>query len=294
MALAYEPGATLQTGRYLIRALISENPATATRVYRAEQCRQGWRQRWQEHRAVVIKVTCPEAQQPIARELAYGEAVHERLMLLHAAARHRLISRALDLFTEHGFVHLVKESVSGSTLEDLLTLDHGWAPPWPEERACTLGLQIADLLRALHAGRMHLLVRDLKPSNLMVVPSGEVTVIDLGVSCLLEAGERVPAWLCGRYSRGYAALEQRVAAGYEDERTDLYALGMILRRVATAWDPLSTVDAHFPAPAEPIAQLSPQFTAFLSALLQKVRSQRPRSAEVVYQELEVCLHSVRT
>src|SRR6185503_20065470 len=88
--------------------------------------------------------------------------------------------------------------------------------------------QVLAALDAAHAaGIIH---RDVKPSNIVLQPSGSVKLVDFGVARLVDmevtrTGENVgtPAYMAPEQIRG----------GAIDGRTDLYALGATLYELVT-------------------------------------------------------------
>lgn len=84
--------------------------------------------------------------------------------------------------------------------------------------------RICDAISFAHArGLVH---RDLKPSNIMVGEHGQVLVLDWGLAH--AEGESA----AGGGTEGYMAPEQRTSAW--DVRSDVFALGAILRDLATS------------------------------------------------------------
>ena len=96
-------------------------------------------------------------------------------------------------------------------------------------------LRIAgEMARALaHAHAQDVLHRDLKPSNVMVTPTGRVTLLDFGLAQARGAAKitRTGAQLGSLH---YMAPEQvRGLASAIDERTDVYAIGVVLYELLT-------------------------------------------------------------
>lgn len=93
--------------------------------------------------------------------------------------------------------------------------------PWPELKP--RALQLLEILARVHlSGLIH---RDLKPQNILVDEDGRCTLLDLGIVAGRALHHSDPAFA---FTPHYAAPEQRVRGGATDERTDLYAFGVLL------------------------------------------------------------------
>jgi len=127
---------------------------------------------------------------------------------------------------EHG-PWLVFELLRGLTLAQRLE-----AGPMPGRDALRVVLDVARALSRAHAeGVVH---RDLTPGNVFLCEGGRVKVLDFGLAHAFgrrKVDGGTPAWM---------APEQRRGAP-EDERTDVYALGLLLFRLLG--DRLPTPDA---------------------------------------------------
>ena len=112
--------------------------------------------------------------------------------------------------------------------------------------------RVCEAVAFAHArGVIH---RDLKPENIMVGSYGEVMVMDFGLAAMTEGwrGPSGPAASEGVVAgtRGFMAPEQ--AAGEAiDERTDVYALGMVLGELVAmdAPKPLKSIAAAATVPS---------------------------------------------
>ncbi len=177
-----------------------------------------------------------------------------------------------------GRVYYVMKLVRGERLDE-------YAARAPLASLLRLFLRICETVDFAHAnGVIH---RDLKPSNIMVGPFGEVLVLDWGIAKLTEtADDQAESGLPSTPEEewrtadgavigtpGFMAPEQ--AAGQSalvDPRTDVYALGGILRSLLTDPPrPLAAIQsralATLPTERYPSAKaLADEVARFLDAL----------------------------
>jgi len=196
--------------------------------------------------------------------LAQGPDRLRALKVLHASVvgnvqqrarlrrEYRLMSRishpgivdvlGFDEDPEHG-PYVVMEFIRG---EDLAAVaERG---PLPPDRVGEIGEGILSALAAAHGqGVIH---RDIKPSNVLLDEQGHPRLIDFGVALAAEL-TRATRTVEAVGTLAYAAPEQ-IAGEAVDERSDIYAVGMTLRRLALG----------FPGPTDP-AQLPSGLCAVL-------------------------------
>ena len=134
----------------------------------------------------------------------------------------------------------------------------------PPEEWLAATIQVCRALEFLHSrGYVH---GDIKPSNILVLPGGQVKLVDLGLASEIRArgsGEirGTPAYLAPECFRG----------GTVDGRADLYALGVMLYEQATgrppfrAGSPRGWMKCHCtdPAPPFPPGGSTPPFVEHL-------------------------------
>src|SRR5262249_4013295 len=137
---------------------------------------------------------------------------------------------------------LVLEYVEGISLAELVRA----RGPLPVAEACSYARQAA--LGLQHAHEQGMVHRDIKPHNLMVTPSGQVTILDFGLARLARAPEDAPpetavaaAPLPGpgavMGTADYIAPEQAADPRSTDTRADIYSLGCTLYHLITGLPP---------------------------------------------------------
>lgn len=136
---------------------------------------------------------------------------------------------------EDSFI-IVMDYIEGNSLQDLLDTD-GAQPP---ERVIRWARQLCDVLCYLHSRRPPIIYRDMKPSNIMLRPTGDVTLIDFGTAREFKNTRKEDTTCLG--TRGYAAPEQFGGRGQTDARTDIYNLGATLHHLVTGY---SQADTNF-------------------------------------------------
>ncbi len=131
------------------------------------------------------------------------------------------------------FIHqpyIVMERIDGPSLRPLLD-----QPPLPFDEIASIGHRVAFALHELH--KQHLVHLDVKPSNIMLRPSGEAVLVDFGLS----RHERLPDLLEEEFSlpmgTGPYMSPEQVQFIRNDPRSDLFALGVILYHLTTGERP---------------------------------------------------------
>ena len=150
------------------------------------------------------------------------------------------------------------------------------------DRVYASALQLASAVHALHkAGIVH---RDVKPSNVLVEPSGRVVLVDFGLARPLASDPRTHTGLDAVGTPAYMAPEQATSAEIT-EAADWYAVGVMLFEALTGRLPFEgkalEIIAHkqardAPRVADLIASARPELEALASALLSRDPAGRPR------------------
>ncbi|PSQ99693.1 MAG: hypothetical protein BRD48_03455 [Bacteroidetes bacterium QS_9_68_14] len=193
-------------------------------------------------------------------------------------------------------VYIVMEYVEGRPLGAYLD-EHG---PLPPGEAVALFLPV---LRAVgHAHEAGVLHRDLKPSNL-IVPAGftpgegpPVKITDFGLAKIRSADTQLTAPGETSGTAGYMAPEQVEGLREADERSDLFALGMMLYEALAGRPPFDRDQTTFAVqrhvveePFKPPVAFAPGVPGGLSAAVMKALakdpSERAQSADVLHAAL---------
>ncbi|MBE9079251.1 protein kinase [Romeria aff. gracilis LEGE 07310] len=184
-----------------------------------------------------------------------------------------------------GQVHcLVMEKVAGHTLEQWLK-EHG---PISESLAVEWLGQMGEILHQIHTqGLFH---RDIKLSNMMLRPQGQLVLIDFGtvrpVTNTYLAKIAVAQEVTSVVSPGYTPLEQ--INGKAVPQSDFYALGRSIVHLLTGQHPVGlpeddqTGELGWQPSAPP---LSPRLAQLIDQLIAPFPRQRPLSAQAILQQL---------
>jgi hypothetical protein len=128
-----------------------------------------------------------------------------------------------------GTTNIVMELIEAPTLSDIVRQ----SGPLPQDAVASLAAQLLSALESAHAaGVVH---RDVKPSNVMVLPNGRVKLTDFGIAQSLDDPRLTTSGvLIG--SPTYMAPE-RIQGAEADAKSDLWALGAVLFFAVEGYSP---------------------------------------------------------
>ena len=143
--------------------------------------------------------------------------------------QHPLIPRLYDFFEEDGKHFIVEEYVEGKCLEKVIKSN----PNQMESQQVLRFLSdTLDLLITLHNQDPPIIVRDIKPGNIIIDSNGNPHIIDFTIAREHTPGKSDTVRMG---SPGYAPPEQY--KGSTDPRSDIYALGATAYQMITRFDP---------------------------------------------------------
>jgi serine/threonine protein kinase/Flp pilus assembly protein TadD len=218
------------------------------------------------------------------------------------------IAALLFPFQERGRFYFVMEFVPGRSLEKMLEDNKG---PLPEDQVIKWAMQVCEALSYIHSRTPPIILRDLKPGNIMITPEGEVQLIDFGIARRFDPNKRTNTENLGTIS--YASPEHLgsiTAPGQKrsaqnpgqlvqtDARSDIYSLGATIYHLLTNYepDPIQT-----PAPGSILAknprlrtiQVGNKIVCPIEQVIIKAMQQNPaqrfQNAEAMRMALQNCL-----
>src|SRR5260370_14275162 len=161
--------------------------------------------------------------------------------------KHPHIPSFLLSYQERGNYYFVMEFVPGQSLDKMLEKNKG---PLNEEDVIKWMMQVCEALSYIHSFNPPIILRDLKPGNVMVTPGGDVQLIDFGIARRFDPNKRTNTENLGTIS--YASPEhlgsltspgQRRSAQnpgklvQTDPRSDTYSWGATMYHLLTNYEP---------------------------------------------------------
>ncbi len=194
-----------------------------------------------------------------------------------ASLNHNNIVGVYDFDVQDGMYYIVMEYVSGGTLKQKLTTLSTSGQYMPLSETVQLVLEIADALAYAHSrGMVH---RDIKPGNIMINEGGHAVLTDFGIAKILS-GPTVTATGAMIGTPAYMSPEQGLGQP-GDERSDLYALGVLFYQMVTgelpydADTPLAVILKHVNEPVPRPIEMNPNTPEAVQTVIIKSMAKDP-------------------
>ena len=190
------------------------------------------------------------------------------------------------------------ELLSGESLDKKIEREKGM----DYREAIAIGMQACRALETAHAASV--IHRDIKPANLFLTADGKLKLLDFGVAKAAFNVESDGEGLSIVGTPEYMAPEQ--ARGEADQRSDIYALGVVLFELLSghlpheAESPVLLLDAKFRKEPESLRKLVPErgipkmVDAAVSRALSTEPEHRYRFAAELREALEAALNEPET
>jgi len=176
-----------------------------------------------------------------------------------------------------GSLYLVLEYVDGGSLKEVLEA----TGPLPVARALDIAIGICHAIEAIY--KRDIVHRDIKPSNILLARDGTPKLTDFGIAQVGHETRRTQRAFGHPGTPAYKSPEQMHSTGYLDERSDLYALGLVLYEML-AGEP-------YVRHRTPLRALRPDVPQALHAVITKALRENPaqryQTAAEMRRDLEV-------
>jgi serine/threonine protein kinase len=187
-------------------------------------------------------------------------------------------------------VYMVIEWVDGRLLRTILNEEKAL----PIERALKIAISICDALDYMHKhGIVH---RDLKPENVMVDDNDAIKLIDFGIAMKEDARRLTFVNLSAALGTPDYISPEQVRGQRGDQRSDIYALGIMLYEMLTGRvpfvgpNPLAAMNERVlmdpPPPRELNGEISPELEEILYRALERDPRHRYATAHEMIWDLE--------
>jgi serine/threonine-protein kinase len=209
-----------------------------------------------------------------------------------ASIRHNNVATIYEVGENNGMPFIVMEYCEGETLAQRIR-----RRPLEAAEFVTIGRQMAAGVAAAHDGGV--VHRDLKSANIIIEPSGQVKILDFGLAKALHR-ETAPLSIDSTTGHMFGTLHflspEQARGQPADERSDLFALGVVLYQMASGQLPfnadapllvLSKIRDTEPEPFVPLdSSFPPAASKVIGKLLQKNPSDRYQTAHELCADLE--------
>jgi serine/threonine protein kinase/Tfp pilus assembly protein PilF len=206
----------------------------------------------------------------LSYEIASDEKTIERFSNELKFARkivHKNVCRMYDLNEVDKRYFITMEYVPGENLKNFIKM----AGQLLAEKSLSIARQICEGLAEAH--KLGVIHRDLKPQNIMIDREGNARIMDFGIARSIKAKSITkPGGIIG--TPEYMSPEQ-VDGKDVDQRSDIYAVGIILFEMVTGKPPfegdtpMSTALKHKTEPPPDPREFDPQISDVLSKMILK-------------------------
>jgi len=270
------PG-TLLDQRFLIGEPLSRSGMAM--IYKAEDTHR-------QNQTVVVKVPHLKCESdPVSYSRFHREAE------IGAKLDHPFLLKFIPVAQPQSRPYIVTEYLRGRTLAHILQA----MCPLPEKDALRIASLVCEALQAMHTqGIIH---RDLKPDNIMICSDRTIRLMDFGLAEPLSLRHGLLSRLTTIIGTPQYMAPEQVKNTRNDERTDIYSLGVILYEMLTgelpfpgeedAWETIQwRVTGDPVAPRQVNPAVSPEAEEIVLHAMQREPTERFQSAQAFQAELD--------
>jgi eukaryotic-like serine/threonine-protein kinase len=207
------------------------------------------------------------------------------------AIQHANIVTVYDLGESEGQLYIAMELVEGRDLSDMIAL----RDPLALERKLDIAIEVLTGLHFAHQrGVIH---RDVKPSNVRVMPDGRVKIMDFGIARLQKADATGSGAIVGTPT--YMAPEQ-ITNGAITAATDVFSVGCMLYELLCYQRPFEAESVHgvlyqvLTTEPRPLRTVAPSIPAALERVVAKAMNKVPHERYESAGQMMATLQQIRS
>ncbi len=219
--------------------------------------------------------------------------------------KHPNVARVYEFARAHGEYFIAMEHVDGKDLRAILERCRQDKKPMPPSHAAYVGAEMAAALHAAHTATdpsghgLHIVHRDVSPSNIICAYTGEVKLCDFGIAkATLSRVQTRTGVIKGKVK--YMSPEQALGRKL-DHRSDIFSLGSVLYEMLTRVPPFTATnemdllikvrDAKYRRISEIVPNVPPEIEKITDKCLARSRANRFQSSDDVHRALRSFLKS---
>ncbi|MCK5843402.1 MAG: serine/threonine protein kinase [Victivallales bacterium] len=252
-----------------------------------------------EQRSMMRSVALKVLNSDLYNDKTYLERFYREVRTL-AQIEHPNVVKAIETGCDNDICYFSMMYIAGEDMKERLDS----TGKIPEMDALHVALNVADALR--YVWEKHKIIhRDIKPANIILTDDGEVKLMDLGISKVVEKEEKSPGLTLAGMMVGspyYVSPEQAKAEKDIDFRADMYSLGASLYHMLTGQVPfddessMAIIADHLstmpPDPRSIAPEVSEKSARIISIMMRKKKDDRYPSWNELIEKVEDAISSL--
>lgn len=203
--------------------------------------------------------------------------------ILKGLSEDDVVVNVVDFFYENNTAYIVMEYINGLTLAKYMHNNNQTIALGMAEKII---LSVAKSMSKIHS--LGLLHRDISPDNIMILPGGDIKLIDFGATRQYILNETTDMSVL--IKPGFAPVEQYSRNGKQGPWTDVYALAATYYYILSGKKPLSSMDRCTGEEQTPLYKVNHEVPRRLSDVIEHAMeleySKRIRSMRDFIYEIE--------
>lgn len=203
---------------------------------------------------------------------------------------HPQLPKIEDFFEDNEKYYIVMEYIKGKDLFDLIKLS---SEPFPVEEVTRWVIKVCNVLEYLHKQQPHAVIfRDLKPENVMLSDTGEIKLIDFGISKLFDVNRHTRNY--AKAASPYFSSPEQYGGKTTDTRSDIFSLGATMYYIYTGNFPVDAIERAIneipiPVPSNFNSKIPKQLDNIILKAMELNKENRYQTVEELAEDLHACI-----